>query len=262
MTKPAIVHSLVLRAAIAAAGVFLVAGAALAAEGAGLQEAGARVTNIASLQSGARTFFNYCSGCHSLKYMRYSRIAEDLQLSDDEVLKNFATAGAKIGDLAISNMPSKPASGDVPAQGAEVWFGKAPPDLSLEVRAKGADWVYTYLKSFYVDPSRPVGWNNTVFPNASMPFPLWELQGVQTPAYAPAKPGAEPVVEKLELSTPGKLTPAQYDDTVRDLTAFLEYASEPAALQRHAIGVWVLFYLAFFTLLAYLLKHEYWKDVH
>ena len=200
--------------------------------------------------------------CHSLKYMRYSRIAEDLQLSDEDVLKNFAAAGAKIGDLAISNMPSKPANGDEPAQGAEVWFGKAPPDLSLEVRAKGTDWVYTYLKSFYVDPSRPVGWNNTVFPNASMPFPLWELQGVQTPVYAPAKPGQDPSVEKLDLSTPGKLTPAQYDDTVRDLTAFLEYASEPAALQRHSIGVWVLFYLAFFTLLAYLLKHEYWKDVH
>ena len=262
MTKPAIAHSLVLRAVVAAAGVFLVAGVGLAEEGAGLQEAGTHVTNIASLQSGARTFFNYCSGCHSLKYMRYSRIAQDLQLTDDDVLKNFAAAGAKIGDLAVSNMPSQPASGDVPAQGAEVWFGKAPPDLSLEIRAKGADWVYTYLKSFYVDPTRPVGWNNTVFPNASMPFPLWELQGVQTPVYAPAKPGSEAAVEKLELSTPGKLTPAQYDDTVRDLTAFLEYASEPASLQRHSIGVWVLLYLAFFTLLAYLLKHEYWKDVH
>ncbi|HSN00002.1 MAG TPA: cytochrome c1, partial [Rudaea sp.] len=216
-------------------------------------ESGARVTNIASLQSGARTFFNYCSGCHSLKYMRYSRIAQDLQLTDDEVLKDFATAGAKIGDLAVSAMPEEQAA---------QWFGKAPPDLSLEVRAKGADWVYTYLKSFYVDPSRPTGWNNTLFPNVSMPFPLWELQGVQAPVYAPAKAGAEPAVEKLDLSTPGKLTPAEYDDTVRDLTAFLEYASEPAALQRHAIGVWVLFYLAFFTLLAYLLKHEYWKDVH
>src|SRR5215469_15532730 len=116
MTKPALVHSLVLRAAVAAAGVFLVAGAGLAEEGAGLQEAGARVTNIASLQSGARTFFNYCSGCHSLKYMRYSRIAEDLQLSDEDVLKNFAPANAKIGDLAISDMPSEPASGDEPAQ--------------------------------------------------------------------------------------------------------------------------------------------------
>ncbi|HTI95827.1 MAG TPA: cytochrome c1 [Rudaea sp.] len=262
MTKSFCIPSVFARVAVAAAGALLVAGSALAQEGAGLEEAGAHVTNIASLQSGARTFFNYCSGCHSLKYMRYSRIAQDLQLSDDDVLKNFASAGAKIGDLAISNMPSKPASGDVPAQGAEVWFGKAPPDLSLEVRAKGADWVYTYLKRFYIDPSRPVGWNNTVFPNASMPFPLWELQGVQTPVYAPAKPGAEPVVEKLELSTPGKLTPAQYDDTVRDVTAFLEYASEPAALQRHSIGVWVLLYLAFFTLLAYLLKHEYWKDVH
>ena len=262
MTKPAIVHSLVLRAAMAAAGVFLVAGAALAAESAGLQEAGARVTNIASLQSGARTFFNYCSGCHSLKYMRYSRIAEDLQLSDDEVLKNFATAGAKIGDLAISNMPSKPASGDVPAQGAEVWFGKAPPDLSLEVRAKGADWVYTYLKSFYVDPSRPVGWNNTVFPNASMPFPLWELQGVQVAEMAPAKPGEDATVEKLTLKQPGSMTPQQYDQAIRDLTSFLQYASEPAALKRTGMGAWVVLYLALFTFLAMILKKESWKDVH
>lgn len=253
MTKPFSVQSVLARAAVAAAGILLITGSALAQEGAGLEEAGARVTNIASLQSGARTFFNYCSGCHSLKYMRYSRIAQDLQLSDEDVLKNLAPAGTRIGDLAVSAMPD-----DKAAQ----WFGKAPPDLSLEVRAKGADWVYTYLKSFYVDPSRPTGWNNTLFPNVSMPFPLWELQGVQTPVYAPVRRGEEPAIEKIELSTPGKLTPAQYDDTVRDLTAFLEYASEPAALQRHAIGVWVLFYLAFFTLLAYLLKHEYWKDVH
>lgn len=253
MTKSLSVQSVLVRTAVAVAGLFLVAGSTLAQEGARLEEAGVRVTNIASLQSGARTFFNYCSGCHSLKYMRYSRIAQDLQLSDDEVLKNFATADAKIGDMAMSAMPDDK---------AEQWFGKAPPDLSLEARAKGDDWIYTYLKSFYVDPTRPTGWNNTLFPNVSMPFPLWELQGVQTPVYAPAKPGEEPAVEKLELSTPGKLTPAQYDDTVRDLTAFLEYASEPAALQRHAIGVWVLLYLAFFTLLAYLLKHEYWKDVH
>lgn len=238
---------------MAAAGVFLIAGVGLAQEGAGLLESGARVTNTASLQAGARTFFNYCAGCHSLKYVRYVRIAEDLQLSNEDVLKNFAPAHARIGDLAVSSMPDDQ---------AEQWFGKAPPDLSLEVRAKGADWVYTYLKSFYVDPSRPTGWNNTLFPNVSMPFPLWELQGVQAPVYAPARPGEEPVVEKLDLSTPGKLTPAQFDDTVRDLTAFLKYASEPAALQRHAIGVWVLLYLAFFTLLAYLLKHEYWKDVH
>ncbi|MBS0557995.1 MAG: cytochrome c1 [Proteobacteria bacterium] len=260
MTKPT-VRSIIARAALVAAALF-VSSACLAEEGTGLQESGARVTNIASLQSGARTYFNYCAGCHSLKYMRYSRIAQDLQLTDEEVLKNFAPAGAKAGDLVVSNMPSKPAEGDQPAQGAEVWFGKDPPDLSLEARAKGADWIYTYLKSFYVDPSRPVGWNNTLFQNASMPFPLWELQGVQSPVYAPAKPGQDAVVEKLELTSPGKLTPAQFDDTVRDLTAFLEYASEPAALQRHAIGVWVLFYLALFTLLAYLLKHEYWKDVH
>jgi len=248
--------------AVAGAGLLLTTGAFAAEEGGGLQAAGARVTNIASLQRGARTYFNYCSGCHSLEYMRFSRIAQDLHLTDEEVLKNFAPSGAKIGDMVVASMPSVPADGDKPAEGAEVWFGKAPPDLSLEARAKGGDWIYTYLKSFYVDSTRPVGWNNTLFPNASMPFPLWELQGVQTPVYAPAKPGEDAAIEKLELSTPGKLTPAQYDDTVRDLTAFLEYASEPAALQRHSMGVWVIFYLALFTLLAWLLKREYWRDVH
>lgn len=229
-----------------------VASVAFAEEG-GLQSAGTRVQNIASLQRGARTFFNYCAGCHSLQYMRYSRIAQDLQLSDEQVLKNFATSGAKIGDLAMSNMPD---------DHAESWFGKAPPDLSLEARAKGPDWIYTYLKSFYLDPSRPVGWNNTLFPNVSMPFPLWELQGVQKAVYAPAKPGEDPQVERLELASPGKLSPGQYDDTVRDLTAFLQYVGEPAALQRESMGVWVVLYLAFFTFLAWLLKHEFWKDVH
>lgn len=262
MTKPAKFHSMLGRAAVVVAGVVLFGGAARASEGGGLEHAGTHVGNIASLQRGARTFFNYCSGCHSLKYMRYSRIAQDLQLSDDEVLKNFAFSGAKIGDLAESNMPSMPATAVEPAQGAEAWFGKAPPDLSLEARAKGADWIYTYLKSFYLDPTRPVGWNNTVFPNASMPNVLWELQGVQKAVYAPAKAGEEAAVERLESAAPGKLTPSEYDDTVRDLTTFLEYAAEPAALQRESMGAWVLLYLAFFTLLAFLLKREFWKDVH
>jgi ubiquinol-cytochrome c reductase cytochrome c1 subunit len=146
----------------------------------------------------------------------------------------------------------------MPEASAQQWFGKAPPDLSLEVRAKTADWVFAYLNSFYLDPSRPVGWNNTVFPNASMPFPLWELQGVQT---AVKKPGSEEI-EKLELARPGKLTPEQYRQAARDLTSFLEYVSEPAALQRGKYGIWVLLFIAAFTLLAYMLKKEYWKDVH
>lgn len=246
MTKP-FFRSLVLALGL------LTATAALAAEGDALDAAHTNIHDVAAMQRGARTFFNYCAGCHSLEYMRYSRIAQDLDLSEAQVMTNLDMTGDKFGDPVISAMPA--------ADAAE-WFGKAPPDLSLEVAAKGPDWVYTYLKSFYVDPTRPTGWNNTVFPNVSMPFPLWELQGVQTPVYAPALPGHDPLVEKLQVSQPGLQTPAQYDRTIRDLTTFLQYVSEPAALQRERIGVWVLLYLAVFTFLALLLKREYWKDVH
>lgn len=222
---------------------------ALAAEGPELPRAGNNISDQASLQRGAKLFFNYCVGCHSIKFMRYSRIGEDLGLTEQEVMQNLNFTGVNYGETIESHMP--------PADAAK-WFGKAPPDLSLEVRAKTADWVYAYLNSFYLDPSRPVGWNNTVFPNASMPNPLWELQGVQT---AVKKDGSEEV-EKLELSKPGKMTPAQFQQATRDLTNFLEYVSEPAALQRKHYGIWVLLFLAGFTFLAYMLKKEYWKDVH
>lgn len=238
---------------VALALTLVLGGVAQASEEGGLPPAGTNVHDQASLQRGARLFFNYCVGCHSLKYMRYTRIGDDLGLSEAEVMENFNFTGAKYGEPVISHMPTELAT---------KWFGKAPPDLSLEVRAKGADWVNAYLNSFYLDPSRPVGWNNTVFANASMPFPLWELQGLQTAVMAPAKAGQEPVVEKLELSQAGTLTPAQFQQVTRDLTNFLQYAAEPAALQRHQYGIWVLLFLAAFTLLAYALKKEYWKDVH
>ena len=240
------------------AGGLITVGAASASGGAQLQDAGVRMDDIASMQRGARLFFNYCSGCHSLEYLRYSRIAEDLQLDPKDVEKSFVFTGAKIGDLAINNMP---------VEQATAWFGKAPPDLSLEARSKGANWIYTYLKSFYVDPTRPLGWNNTLFENASMPNALWELQGIQALAPkhagdADAHDGGGHAASPFELRTPGSQTPEQFDRSVRDITAFLQYAGEPAALKREAMGVWVLLYLAFFTLLAYLLKHEFWKDVH
>ncbi len=239
-------------AALLLAGLMM-AGTAAASEGTGLEAANVHLDDVASMQRGARLFFNYCSGCHSLQYLRYSRLAEDLKLDPKEVEKNFVFTGAKIGDHAISHMPADQAAG---------WFGKAPPDLSLEARSKGADWIYSYLKSFYLDPSRPLGWNNKVFENASMPNALWELQGLQVAEHVPAEAGHDATIGKLELKTPGQQTPAQFDRTVRDLTAFLQYAGEPAALQRESMGVWVLLYLAFFTLIAYLLKLEFWKDVH
>ena len=229
------------------------AGFASAEEGEAMPSAQTNVSNIISLQRGARTYFNYCSGCHSVKYMSYSRLAEDLQLSEAEVLKSFAFTGARIGDQIVSNMP---------AENSQQWFGKTPPDLSLETRAKGPDWVYNYLRSFYLDPSSTVGWNNTVFPNASMPNPLWELQGVQTAHMAPAKAGEDAHVEKLVLTKAGKLSASEFDETARDLTAFLQYVGEPAVLQRESIGVWVILFLVGFTFLAWLLKHEFWKDVH
>ena len=252
--NPAFIHSARRSLAGLLIGLAVVATpAAFANEGGGLQAANTSLSNPGSLQSGAKLYFNYCSGCHSLGFMRYARIAEDLGLSEDQVTKNFMFTQAKFGETIHANIN--------PAEAAE-WFGKAPPDLSLEVRARGADWVYTYLKSFYLDPSRPIGWNNTLFANASMPNPLWELQGLQTATFKPGVNGADPTFEKFELRHPGSETPTQFDETVRDLTAFLQYASEPIALQRKSIGIWVLLYLGVFTLLAWLLKKEYWKDVH
>lgn len=218
-----------------------------------LLKSGADVRDQASLQRGARLFFNYCVGCHSLKYMRYSRMADDLGLTENEVMQNLNFTGGKFQDPVISHMP---------ADLAKTWFGKDPPDLSLEVDAKGADWVYTYLNSFYLDPHSPIGWNNTALPNAAMPFPLWELQGMQTAVMNPAEDGGSATVQKLVLSQPGKMTPAQYQQATRDLTSFLQYVSEPAALQRHHYGIWVILFLALLTFLFALLKKEYWKDVH
>jgi len=240
-------------AALLAAAVLFAPALAVAEEGEGMAQAQANPSDTASLQRGARLFFNYCSGCHSIKYMSYSRLSEDLRLTPDDVLRSFAFTGAKIGDQVMSNMP---------VDASQQWFGKTPPDLSLEARAKGPDWIFNYLKSFYVDASAAVGWNNTVFPNASMPNPLWELQGVQTARRAEAKAGESGAIEKLEVTGKGRLNAAEFDDAARDITAFLQYVGEPAALQRHSVGVWVVLFLAFFTFLAYLLKHEYWKDVH
>src|ERR1700761_2029328 len=183
------------RLGILLAVVSLAAGSVQAQEAEGLTPSNVRVDNLASVQRGARIYFNYCSGCHSLKYMSYSRLSQDLKLTPEETLASFAFTGAKIGDQVTTNMPE--------AASAQ-WFGKTPPDLSLEARAKSPDWIYNYLKSFYLDPSRPSGWNKTVFPNVSMPNVLWELQGTQRAVMSEAKKGEEPKVEKLTLANPGR----------------------------------------------------------
>lgn len=232
----------------------LAAGSVRASGEAALLESHADVRNRASLQRGAALFMNYCSGCHGLRYQRYVRLAEDIGLDEGLVMANLNFTGAKFGETILA--PMNP--GD-----ATAWLGKAPPDLSLVARNKpgGPDWTYTFLKSFYSDESRPSGWNNTVLPNTAMPNVLWELQGVQRAVYA-GQGGARAHVERLDLAAPGRLDPAQYDQVVHDLTNFLTYVGEPAKLKREAMGAWVLAYLALFTLIAWLLKKEYWRDVH
>lgn len=244
MTKRLFLSALLLAAALPLA--------AFAEEGPELQVANTHLNDQASLQRGATLFMNYCSGCHSLKYLRYSRMGEDLGLTEDEVAKNYIFTGAKPGEqIQVAMNPDD----------ANAWLGKTPPDLSLEGRSRGSDWIYTYLKSFYVDESRPLGWNNTLLPNASMPNVLWQLQGLQRPVMGKG-PDEQPAVEKLVLGEKGTLDPEQYDQAARDISAFLQYAAEPAALQRENYGIWVILFLVVFTFLTYLLKHEYWRDVH
>jgi ubiquinol-cytochrome c reductase cytochrome c1 subunit len=231
----------------------LITAAAHASGGGNLQQAGARLDDRASLQRGAQLYLNYCSGCHSLKYLRYSRMAEDLGLSEDEVMNNLNFTGAKFGETIQTAMTP---------EHAQQAFGKMPPDLSLISRVRGDDWIYTYLKSFYLDESRPVGWNNTLFPNVSMPNPLWEMQGMQHAVLGKKDAAGEAHVERLELTQPGTQDAEAFNQSVRDITAFLAYAGEPAALKRHGMGVWVILFLAAFALLTYMLKLEYWRDVH
>lgn len=220
-----------------------------------LEHSNASIGNQASLQRGAALYMSYCSGCHAIGLQRYSRIGQDLGLSEEQVQTFLNPSGQKYAEQMKIAMDA----GD-----AQAWFGKTPPDLSLVARNKpgGPDWTYTFLKSFYVDESRPSGWNNTVLPNASMPNVLWELQGVQRPVYGEGHANAAAVPERLELASPGKLDGKAYDAAVRDLVNFLTYVGEPAAIQRTSVGVWVILFLAAFTFLAWLLKHEYWRDVH
>lgn len=216
------------------------------------------VSDRYTLQRGARLFVNYCLSCHSAAYMRYNRMGRDLGLTDEQVQKNLMFASEKVGNLMNVAMNGKDAAS---------WFGKPPPDLSLAARSRGAKWLYTYLRSFYLDndPSRPFGVNNLVFQDVAMPHVLWELQGWQRPVYQTeidANGKEHKTIEKLELVEPGKLTTAEYDRAVRDLVTFLVYLGEPARLKRQHTGIWVLMFLAVFFVIVLMLKKEYWKDVH
>ncbi|MGQ0620991.1 MAG: cytochrome c1 [Panacagrimonas sp.] len=218
----------------------------------------ADVTNLPSVQRGAKVFMNYCSGCHSMKFMRYGRIGQDLKIPEDLLKANLMFTSDKLGDQILSAIPSASAAG---------WFGQAPPDLTLETRARGESWVYSYLKTFYVDPSRPLGVNNLVLPGASMPHVLWELQGWQVKEEHKAEATAEEDHgahhgPPLKLVKQGSLSPDEYDKFVGDLVNYMAYAAEPGRAGRIALGSKAILFLLILLVLAYLLKKEYWKDVH
>ncbi|MCH7507628.1 MAG: cytochrome c1 [Proteobacteria bacterium] len=214
-----------------------------------LENSGVNFRDKAAIQRGAKWFVNYCLSCHSASYMRYNRLAEDLDLDQDLVLRNLAFADVNIGDTMEIAMRPKD---------SEAWLGKTPPDLSVISRSRGNDWLFTYLKSFYRDENG--GWNNLLLPNPSMPHVFWQLQGIQEPVWS--SHNEERVIEHLELTSPGLQSPQEYEQTVRDLVTFLDYLGEPSKLKRKNIGIWVMLFLVVFTLVAYALKVEYWRDVH
>ena len=240
-----------------AALLFVSPGLTLASSGhVNLDKANIDPTNKESLQRGARTFVNYCMGCHSAKYQRYNRLARDLNVSEDDVMRNLMFTGEKIGDHMDTAMERSDAKN---------WFGAPPPDLTLVARVRGVDWLYTYLRTFYRDESRPFGVNNQIFNNVGMPNVLWQLQGEQEPVYQTVtdEDGHEhKVLEGIELKEAGEQSSAEFDRTVRDLVNFLAYMGEPVKLERQSLGVKVLLFLLVFFVFAYLLKKEYWKDVH
>jgi ubiquinol-cytochrome c reductase cytochrome c1 subunit len=217
-----------------------------------LDQAGSNVFDRASVQRGAALFVNYCMGCHSAQFVRYQRLSEDLGLSEAEVQQFLIFGNQDMSDYMVAAMRE--------SDGAE-WFGAPAPDLSLTARSKGPDWIYTFMRSFYLTDE---GWNNRVLEYPSMPHVLWELQGIQravTESRTTADGQVRVELVGLELDQPGLLSPAEYDNAVRDLVAFMEYIAEPAILKRKGIGLWVLVFLSLFTFLTYLLYQEFWKDV-
>jgi ubiquinol-cytochrome c reductase cytochrome c1 subunit len=219
------------------------------------------VSDVASLQSGARTFVNYCLGCHGASLVRYNTLME-LDLTETQVKDNLQFTGEKIGEYMRTAMPPK---------AAKEWFGVTPPDLSVIARSRGPDWLYTYLRGFYRDPSTTTGWNNTVFPNVGMPHVLWRLQGVRIRKETPVMRDGKEVHDEegdvlktvtFETVQPGTQNAVEYDRTVRDLVNFLVWIGEPAQTERKQLGVFVLFAMGILIVLSYLLYKEYWKDVH
>ncbi len=226
--------------------------------GAQLENAQTNIRSTHSLINGAKLYMNYCSACHSLQYQRYSRMAEDLGLSRDEVTENLIFTGAKFSSHILKNMDDE----QVKEKG---WFNNSfPKDLTLVAKARGNDWLFSYLKGFYQDPSKSTGWNNTIFPDVSMPNVLWDLQGIQKANFAEHEDERGIVSQTFagfENITEGKLSHDEFDTAVRDIVNFLAYTAEPAQLIRMAYAPWVLLFLMVFTFLAYMLKKNYFQDL-
>jgi ubiquinol-cytochrome c reductase cytochrome c1 subunit len=259
-------HGLVLAASLLWAAAVLLPRGAWAADEAG-GKAGADwqswhadtdVADLASVQRGARNFVGYCLGCHSLKYERWSRLGTDLSVPEALLQKDLLPPGDNVTDYILTAMP---------AQDAQNWFGKTPPDLSLMVRARGRDYIYQYLKTFYVDPTRPTGANNLRLPATAMPDVLSDLEGLKRAVFraapgAGAAAGTEQTLDHFEQIAPGSMSAAEYDSFVHDTVNFLDYVSEPTQVARRALGVWVVLFLLVFTWLAWQVKREYCKDLH
>ena len=214
----------------------------LASEEIHLEKAPIDLSDQPSLQKGARTFINYCLNCHSAKYMRYNKLL-DIGLSKKDIKENLLFTGKKIGDPMEISMP---------VAESKKWFGATPPDLSVVARSRGSNWIYSYMKGFYRDSSREIGWNNVVYVNSSMPHILWELQGEQE---------LDKDTGKLNIIKPGKLNQKEYDAVITDLTNFITYMSEPGQLKRKKIGLYVVGFLLLLLVLTIKLKKEFWKDI-
>jgi ubiquinol-cytochrome c reductase cytochrome c1 subunit len=207
--------------------------------------------DVHSLQRGARNFMNYCSGCHSAKYVRFNTMADGLELTEDHLIENLMFNAEKTFETIQSSLF---------ADDAERWLGRVPPDMSLMARARTTDYTFNFLKGFYLDPDSPTGVDNRVLPGTSMPHVLWELQGFQSGVYIEDGEGT-PVLDHFEQTTTGSMSPEEFDSFVRDTVNFLEYISEPVRSKRRFLGFWVLGFLAIFWVFASLLKKQVWKDV-
>jgi ubiquinol-cytochrome c reductase cytochrome c1 subunit len=230
---------------------FALAGSVRAQHEVELDVANNNVANTASLQRGAKYFVNYCLGCHSAEYVRYNRLAQDLQLSEQQLTDNLMFTG---------EFPFDTMGNAMRPEDSERWFGISPPDLSLIARSRGTDYIYTFLRSFYAAPERPTGVDNVVLPGTAMPHVLWQLQGTQSAVFERDEQGVE-AFERFDLARPGELGVEEFDNVVRDIVNFLDYIGEPIKRERQQLGIRVIGFLLVFLLIAYMLKKEIWKDV-